>query len=208
LDIFSFSENDAGVYTLELQLRNFSNAIVHKNSTVALLNSTIIWPKRPDLTIVRPDLCSANYTCEINKNITFTCKAHAHLIEHIFIFAMPCENLEDCYGQKRSVDQIERTVEELDNNSPELVTKFETSTLIQSTKPHLVICSARNEIGRDIKNVIMFPSDLDKGRLMRLNPIPERANDNETVEGDLFRLKLEYHKEFYDRQPLYRPSVD
>lgn len=151
---------------------------------------------------MRPKYCSLNFTCELNRNITVQCNAHAHFINDIFMRIFPCDDLNDCYSQfafrtKALPDTIEKN-EILNLKSSETVPLF-------VNQNYVVFCSASNEMGRSTAHVIIFASDIESGRLIKVENFGERK-DNDTVEGDSMSIRFTYNYQLYDKLNYSLPS--
>lgn len=205
LHILTFTESDAGFYTLELEISE------HKirNS----INFTLIAPKKPELTILRPKDCSLNFTCEYNKNIEFICKSIAHDVDSILMSYLPCKNLEDCYSMKNNHEKIEEHISEniflqtdLDGTQP--IATFDLN--LTAIQPYLIICTSSNEVGNTTRSVIMIPSDIKQGQTSAASFVnTERINDLEVVEGDDFRIRFDFVYQIFDKNTLKyaKPNV-
>ena len=201
IQIFTYSEVDAGFYTLELSLVEYNI----KNS----INFTLIAPKKPELTISRVKDCSLNYTCEFGKEIQFTCRASAHDIDSILTFQTPCKNLDDCYQLQKDTQKIFILIDDFRNNNPdqELTSvqqpQISHSVGFKADQPYLIICNSQNNLGETTRSVIMIPSDIKQGQTSTIKYINfERDSDIEVVEGDSFAIQFDFVHQLFDVKSL------
>jgi hypothetical protein len=203
LQILTFVDSDAGFYTLELEILSETSI---KNS----INFTLIAPKKPELTILRPKDCSSNFTCEFKKNIDFSCKSVAHDVDSLLMFNTSCKNLDECYKLSKNETQIDKLIEDFKNDYFDEELILDGSISIADVKrnlfidqPYLLTCVSSNSIGHTVRNIIMIPSDIKQGNTTAAKYVnPERINDTEVVEGDEFIIKYDFVHQIFDKNTL------
>jgi hypothetical protein len=149
LMITVFGDKNAGLYSLKLELRYYPNFVVdfENNLSYVQLNATLISPKKPDLTILKPRYCSLNYTCEFNRTIEFQCNAHAHKIDTILMQVEKCAGLDDCFAKTKNSTYVDRIVEKaLVAMDVEVDTGY-VKKQVKIDQPYLIVCLATNDMG-------------------------------------------------------------
>ena len=61
-----------------------------------------------------PRYCSQNWTCEVGKRTTVQCNAQAHKITDMFIYAVDCRSLSECYATKMNSSFVDDLIYQLE----------------------------------------------------------------------------------------------
>lgn len=204
--IVNLEPNQAGTYNGEYSLKYYPDIKIN-------LNITVIKPKQPDITIIRPrNICTLNYTCELNSIAEFQCLAQAHDINRIGMIAFECKSMEDCFNLRRNNiinDTINEFIVRGDENT---IFKQKERVLynlkVKINQPYLLVCFAINDVGERQGNVIVLPSELENGRTSRMQFIGARKNDSQIVEGDTLSLRFDYNNQLFSEDvKVIRPQT-
>jgi hypothetical protein len=148
----TFEEKDAGLYSLRLDLTYYPNFIANAidETPFAILNGTMIFPRVPELTIVKPRLCASNFTCEINRQIPFVCNAYAHKIDSILLTQIPCDSLDDCYTKRLNQELIDSKIYDDMDKLKNLKEKNSFTLNVNVTQPFILACHSYNDMGKNM----------------------------------------------------------